>query len=115
MDIVKSLIFLFVALLVIYSPIYLQRSKISRIADEDLKQIDIGEWKKQQKSNIFVRFTTRVIWGLFLLSGYYFKAQEIISMGLHPATVFVTLCGVGLIIWAFVRFRTELTNLKKIQ
>jgi hypothetical protein len=109
------IIFLTLAFLIIYAPIYWQRRKLSRIADEDLRLLNPAEWRKQQRSNVFIRFVNRLFWGLFILSGLIFNFQEIIVIGIKEVTVFVLLLGIGILVWAIYRFRHDLEKLRILE
>ncbi len=107
-------IFLIISVLVIYSPIYFQRKKNWRIADEDLKKIDKDEWKKQMKSNAYVNLFSRILWGVILLSLFAFNLQIAISQ-FEWITVFIVLLGALSIIWGIFGFRREINKLKEIE
>lgn len=113
----NSFIFIFVviSIIVIFSPIYLQRRKLWRMADEDLKRIDYEDWKKQLKSNAYIKLVSRLIWGLFLLSGFIFNFQEIVALGFNWTTVFVFVFGIVFIVWGILGFRWESKRLGKIK
>jgi aromatic ring-opening dioxygenase catalytic subunit (LigB family) len=68
-----SIFILISIVIIVFSPIYLQRRKLWQMADEDLKRIDYNEWKKQMRSNAYTKLGSRVIWGLFILSGFFFN------------------------------------------
>ncbi len=70
------LIFAVIIIAIIFSPIYLQRRKLWRMADEDIKRIDYDEWKKQMRSNAYIKLGSRVICGLVLLSGFILNFQK---------------------------------------
>ncbi|MEP6925367.1 MAG: hypothetical protein ABI954_12945, partial [Pyrinomonadaceae bacterium] len=93
----NQLIFVLVgiSIIIIFSPIYLQRRKVWRMADEDLKRIDYDEWKKQMKSNAYIKLGSRTIWGLFLLSGFIINFQKVIAFGFNWLTVFVFILGIS--------------------
>jgi hypothetical protein len=113
----NSLIFILVgvSVFVIFSPIYFQRRKLWRMADEDLKQIDSDEWKKQLKSNAYGKLISRIIWGLFLLSGFVFNFQKVVAAGFNLPAVFVLVLGVSFIIWGILGFRSEIRKLSEIK
>jgi len=104
-----------VSLIVVFSPIYLLRRKMWGMVDDDLKQIDCDEWKKQIKSNAFIKLGSRVIWGLFLLSGFIINFQKIIALGFNLLTVFVFVLGISFIVWGILGFRWELKKFSAIK
>lgn len=108
-------IIVLITLAVVFSPIYLQRRKLWRMANEDLKRIDENEWRKQIKSNTYIRFFSRIIWGLFLLSGFIINPQKIIALGFNWLTVFVSMVGIAFIIWGILAFRSDLKKLSEIK
>ncbi len=82
------------------------------MADEDLKKLDYEEWKKQAKSNVYIKMFSRIIWGLVILSGFIFNFQKNIAVGFNWVSVFVFVLGSSFIIWGIFGFRREI---KKIQ
>ena len=104
-----------VSIVIIFLPLYLQRRKLWQMADEDLKKIDYDEWKKQLKSNAYTKLISRIIWGLFLLSGFVINFQKIIELGFNWLTTFVFVLGVSFIVWGILGFRSELRKLNKIK
>jgi hypothetical protein len=104
-----------VSLIIVFSPIYLLRRKMWRMADDDLKRIDYNEWKKQIKSNAFIKLGGRIIWGLFLLSGFIINFRQIIALGFNLLTVFVFALGVSFIVWGILGIRWELRKLNEIK
>ena len=82
------------------------------MADEDLKKLDYEEWKKQAKSNVYIKMFSRIIWGLVILSGFIFNFQKNIAVGFNWVSVFVLVLGSSFIIWGIFGFRREI---KKIQ
>ena len=109
------LIFVVVSIAVIFSPIYLQRRKLWRMADEDLKRIDYDEWKKQMRSNAYIKLGSRLIWGLFLLSGFIINFQKVVALGFNWLTIFVFILGVSFIVWGILGFRHETKKLSGIK
>jgi hypothetical protein len=104
----------FISFFVICSPIYWQRRRISRMADEDLKKLDYEEWKKQKKSNVYIKMASRIIWGLVILSGFIFNFQEVIALGFNWLSVFVLVLGVSFIVWGILGFRREIKQVKNL-
>ena len=104
-----------ISLLIIGSPMYLQNRKISRIADEDLKKINYDEWKKQFKSNIYIKMFSRIIWGLFILSGFIFNFSKIYAFGFQWVNVIVLLFGIGFIVWGIIAFRREIKQVQNLK
>ena len=84
------------------------------MADEDLKRIDYDEWKKQMRSNAYIKLGSRVIWGLFILSGFIFNFREVIALGFDWTTVFVLVLGVSFIVWGILGFRREIRKANEI-
>lgn len=109
------LIFAVVSIAVIFSPIYLQRRKLWRMADEDLKRIDYDEWKKQMRSNAHIKLGSRVIWGLFVLSGFILRFREVVALGFSWTTVFAFVFGISFIVWGILGFRRETKKLSEIK
>ena len=108
-------IFVIISIFVIFSPIYLQRRKLWRMADEDLKRIDYDEWKRQMKSNVSIKLFSRLIWGLFLLSGFIINFRKVVELGLNWVTVFVLVLGLAFIVWGIFGFRFEIKKVREIQ
>jgi hypothetical protein len=104
-----------VSVFVIYLPIYLQRRKNWRMADEDLKKIGEDEWKKQLRSNAYIRLVGRVLWGLFLVSGFIFNLRKTVAPGFDRLTVSVLVVGLAFIVWGIVGFRLQIKNLNAIK
>lgn len=104
----KITIFLIIAVFVIYLPIYLQRQKNWRIADEDLKKIDYEGWKRQLKSNVYINLISRLIWGLVLLSLVAFNLRQVIEYGFSWFTIFVIVLAVSSSAWGILGFRRDL-------
>ena len=101
-------VFFIVSIIVIFSPVYLQRRKLWRMADEDLKRIDYNERKKQMLSNAYIKLISRVIWGLFVLSGFFFNFREVVAVGFNWTTIFVLVLGISFIAWGVLGFRREI-------
>ena len=108
-------IFVVVSLVVIFSPIYLQRRKLWRMADEDLKRVDYDEWKKQIRSNAYIKLVSRVIWGLFILSGFILRFNQVIAQGFSWTAVFVFVFGTSFIVWGILGFRWEIKKVNDIK
>lgn len=104
-----------ISIFIIVSPVYLQRRKLWRMADEDLKQVDYEEWKKQIKSNAYIRAGSRVIWGLFLLSAFIINFQEITEAEFDWESLTVFVSGIGFIVWSILGFRLEMKKISKIK
>jgi hypothetical protein len=108
-------IFVIVSIFVVFSPIYLQRRKLWRMADEDLKRIDYDEWKRQMKSNAYIKLGSRLIWGLFLISGFFINFWKIVETGFNPLRVFILILGLAFIVWGILGFRLEIKKIREIQ
>ena len=104
-----------ISLFVITSPIYMQRRKLWRMADEDLKRIDRSEWKKQLRSNAYIQLFSRVGWGIFLLSGFIVNFREAVAPGFNWLTIFLFVLGVSFIVGGILGFRLELRNLSETE
>ena len=100
---------------VICSPIYWQRRRISRMADEDLKKLDYEEWKRQAKSNVYIKMFSRIIWGLVILSGFIFNFQKVAALGFNWLSVFVLVLGLSFIVWGILGFRRELKQVQNLK
>lgn len=113
----NTLIFIFViaSLVIVFSPIYLQRQKLWLMADEDLKKIDYEDWKTQQKSNAYIKLGSRIIWGLVILSGFFLNFRKIIEQGFNWLTIFVAFLGISFIIWGILSFRREIKKVNEIE
>lgn len=108
-------IFFIVSFFVICSPIYWQRRRISRMADEDLKKLNFEEWKRQTKSNVYIRMFSRIIWGLVILSGFIFNFQKVISIGFNWLSGFIVILGILFIIWGTFGFRREIKEVELLR
>ena len=108
-------IFFVISIFVIASPIYFQNRRISRMADEDLKKLDYEEWKKQAKSNVYIKMFSRIIWGLVILSGFIFNFQKNIAVGFNWVSVFVLVLGSSFIIWGIFDFRREIKKFQNLK
>ena len=104
-----------ISFFVIGSPIYFQNRRISRMADEDLKKLDYEEWKKQAKSNVYIKMFSRIIWGLVILSGFIFNFQKVIALGFNWLSVFVFVVGLSFIIWGILGFRREIKEVQNLK
>lgn len=71
------------------------------MADEDLKRIDYAEWKKQMKSNAYIKLVSRLIWGLVLLSGFIINFRKIIEVGFSSLSVIILILSLAFIVWEF--------------
>jgi hypothetical protein len=105
-------IFLIVSIVLVFSPIF--RRKLWRMADDDLKRIDYDEWKKQMRSNAYIKLVSRIIWGLFILSGFILNFQEVVALGFDWMTVFVLVLGISFIVWGILGFRREIRKVNEI-
>jgi len=106
-------IFLIVSIVTIFSPIF--RRKLWRLADEDLKRIDYDEWKKQMRSNAYIKLGSRVMWGLFILSGFILNLQEVVALEFNWTTIIVSLIGVSFIFWGVLSFRREIQKVGELK
>lgn len=104
-----------ISFFVIGSPIYFQNRRISRMADEDLKKLDYEEWKKQAKSNVYIKMFSRIIWGLVILSGFIFNFQKVIALGFNWLSVFVFVLGISFIVWGILGFRREIREVRSLK
>ncbi len=77
------------------------------MANEDLKKLDHEEWKRQRKSNIYIKMFSRIIWGLVIFSGFIFRFRQIAELGLNWLSVFVLIVGLSFITWGIIGFRRE--------
>jgi len=85
------------------------------MADEDLKRIDYDEWKTQMKSNAYIKLVSRLLWGLFLLSGYIINFRKVFEPGINRVTVFVLFLGLAFIVWGIFGFRLEIKKVSEMQ
>jgi hypothetical protein len=108
-------VFFIVSFFVICSPIYWQRRRISRMADEDLKKLDYEEWKKQIKSNVYSKMFGRIIWGLVILSGFIFNFQKVAALGFNWLSILVLILGISFIVWGIWGFRREITQVQNLK
>ncbi len=104
-----------VSFFVICSPIYWQRRRISRMADEDLKKLDYEEWKRQAKSNVYIKMFSRIIWGLVILSGFIFNFQKVVALGFNWLSFLILVLGISLIVWGILSFRREIIQVQKMK
>ena len=104
-----------VSFFVIYAPIYWQTRRISRMADEDLKKLDYDEWKKQAKSNVYIKMFSRIIWGLVILSGFIFNFQKVVELGFNWLSAFVLILGIAFIVWGIFGFRREIKQVESLK
>ena len=85
------------------------------MADEDLKKLDYEEWKKQIKSNVYIKMFSRIIWGLFILSGFIFNFQKVVALGFNWLSVFVLVLGTSFIVWGILGFRREMKQAEALK
>ncbi len=104
-----------ISFFVIYSPIYWQSRRISRMADEDLKKLNYEEWKKQAIANVYIKMFSRIIWGLFILAGFIFNFQKVVALGLNWLSVFVLVLGLSFIIWGILSFCREIKKVEGLK
>lgn len=107
-------IFFIITIFVTFAPVYLQRRKIQRMADEDLKRADYEEWEKQLKSNAYIKSGSRLIWGLFLLFGLVYNFQKVFALGFNWIITFVFILGIVFTVWGISGFRAEIEKVTKI-
>jgi hypothetical protein len=94
------------ALVVVFSPIYFMRRKTLRMADHDLKKIDVEDWKKQKKFGSYVRLITRIATGgIFLIV----SGLNIVAIDGWP--VFYAIGGLSLVTWGLLGFRKEMAEI----
>lgn len=108
-------ILVFISFIVVFSPIYLLPRKMWQMADDDLKKIDYQDWRKQTKFNAYHKLISRLIWGLFLLSGFIINFQKVVAVGFNWFSVFVLVLGFSFIVWGILGFRIEMKNANKIR
>ena len=104
-----------VSFFVICSPIYWQRRRILKMAEEDLKKLDYDEWKKQAKSNVYIKIFSRIIWGLVILSGSIFNFQKVVDLGFNWLSAFVLVLGIAFIVWGIFGFRREIKQVESLK
>jgi hypothetical protein len=104
-----------ISFFVIYSPIMWQRRRIARMANEDLKKGDYEEWRRQTKSDIYIKLFSRIIWGLFILSGFIFNFQNVVAMGFNWLRVVVLAFGISFIVWGILGFRREIEMFENLK
>ncbi len=85
------------------------------MADEDLKKLDYEEWKRQAKSNVFIKMFSRIIWGLVILSSFIFNFQKIVALGFNWLSVFVLVLGISFIVWGILGFRREIKQAETLK
>ncbi len=103
-----------ISIFVIYSPIFWQKRRIARMADEDLKKLDYEEWKKQAKSNVYIKMFSRIIWGLVILSGFIFNFQKVVELGFNWLSAFVLVLGISFNVWGIFGFRREIKQMENL-
>lgn len=109
-------IFFIISIFVIASPIYFQRRRISRMADEDLKKLNYEAWKRQAKSNVYIKMFSRIIWGvLIVLSGFIFNFQTVASFGFSWWSFVVLVLGISFIVWGILGFRREIKQVEALK
>lgn len=104
-----------ISFFVIGSPIYFQNRRIARMADEDLKKINYSEWKTRFKTNIYIKMSSRIIWGLVLLSGFIFNFPKIYALGFRWITLVILVLGLAFIIWGILGFRKEIKQIQDLK
>lgn len=104
-----------VSFFIICSPIYWQRQRVFRMAEEDLKKLDYEEWKKQKKSNVYIKMASRIIWGLVVLSGFIFNFQKVIALGFNWLSVLALVLGISFIVGGILVFRREIKQVENLK
>jgi len=110
-----AIIILLGSFLIIYSPIWWQRRRIARMASEDLKNLDHEEWRRQAKSEVYIKMFSRIVWGLFILSGFIFNFQKIVAPGFNWAGVFAAVLGILFIVWGVLGFRRQIKQIENLK
>lgn len=95
---------------IVFLPIYLMRRKMRKMTDDDLKKIDLEDWKKQIKSNAYVKLISRNLWGLFLTGAVIYNCWKV-GGGINLVTVLTFVIGIIFIIWGFLGYRNEMKKL----
>ena len=109
------ILFSIVTLFVIFSPIYFQNRKISRMVEEDLKQLNYEEWKKHIRTNVYIKLFSRIIWGLVIVSGFIFNFSKIYAQGFRWINLIVLLIGLAFIVWGVFGFRREIKQVQNLK
>lgn len=109
-----ALVFI-ISVFVIYSPIYWQSRRISRMADEDLKKLNYEEWKRQAIANVYIKMFSRIIWGLVILAGFIFNFQKVVALGFDWLSAFVLVLGIAFNVWGIFGFRREIKQVENLK
>ncbi len=111
----ELVIFIFIiSFIVMGSPLFHQQRRISRMADEDLKKWNYEEWNKQIRRNVYIRMFSRIIWGLFILSGFIFNFSKIYALGFRWINLFVAVLGISFIVWGILGFCREIKRVENL-
>ena len=96
---------------IFFLPIYLMRRKMRKMTDDDLKKIDLEDWKKQIKSNAYIKLISRNLWGLFLVGAVIYNGWKVGAGGINLVTVLTFVIGIIFIIWGFLGYQNEMKKL----
>jgi hypothetical protein len=95
------------ALMALFSQAYFWRRKIHRIADAEVKQLDLLEWKRHMNFTRYMKLVSRFFWGTFFIfwaANYAFHWSAQSYMGFMAITAFIGLFFIG---WAILGFRGD--------
>ena len=95
-----------------FLPIYTMRRKMRRMSEDDLRNIDLEDWKRQIKSNAYVRLITHNLWGAFSISWLIYNYQTIVTKGIDWSMSLIFAIGIIYIISGFVGYQTELKRIE---
>jgi steroid 5-alpha reductase family enzyme len=95
---------------IVFLPIYLMRRKMRKMTDDDLKKIDLEDWKKQIKSNAYIKLISRNLWGLFLIVAAIYDCWKA-AAGLNLLPVLTFVIGIIFMIWGFLGYQNEMKKL----
>lgn len=109
------IVFFIISFFIMISPIFFQNRRISRMVEEDLKKLNYDEWKKQTKRNIYIKLFSRIIWGLFILSGFIFNFSEIYALGFRWISLIILALGLAFIVWGILGFRREIKQVQNLK
>jgi hypothetical protein len=85
------------------------------MADDDLKKLNYDEWKRQAKFNLYIKMLSRILWGLFVLSGFIFNFQKVVELGFNWTSFFVAALGISFIVWGILGFRRDVKRFEKLK
>lgn len=104
------LFIILITVAIVFSPIYFLRRKTARMADDDLKRVDMEDWERQKKFGSYTRLISRVVWGGSLV------AMALLNTRIYEGwmagwLIFCAVSGILLIVWGLLGFRRELIEL----